>query len=39
MGFGFPFKNGFAGLWVRGWENVGLRNRWLLGSSLCGLWA
>ena len=30
MGFRFPFKSGFAvGLWVRGWENVGLRNRWL----------
>ena len=30
MGFGFPFKNGFAiGLWVRGWENVGLSIRWL----------
>ena len=30
MGFGFPFKGGFAiGLWVRNWENVGLRNRWL----------
>ena len=29
MCFGFPIVNGFAvGLWVRGWESIGLRIRW-----------